>query len=135
MSSNTKITSAIIDIDDNFEIYAFLKSKKMVNGVPVILCYKKGNQSCWHRKKLPKTRGFARTACSANQYLTAPIRYLIMGTDRDGFARNARLRKAEPTSSERLEFKLVMFAFAVVLGVFSSLAIIGVSMILWRIWG
>jgi len=58
-----------------------------------------------------------------------------MGTDRDGFARNARLEKARPTSSERLEFKLVMFAFAVVLGVFSSLAIIGVSMILWRIWG
>jgi len=37
------MTCAIIDIDDNFEIYAFLKSKKMVNGVPVILCYKKGN--------------------------------------------------------------------------------------------
>ena len=58
-----------------------------------------------------------------------------MGLDKDGFARNARLKKAEPTSSERLEFKLVMFAFAVVLGVFSALAIIGVSMILWRIWG
>ena len=37
------IQGAIIDIDDNFEIYAFLKSKKQVNGVPVILFYKKGN--------------------------------------------------------------------------------------------
>ena len=37
------IQGAIIDIDDNFEIYALLKSKKQVNGVPVILCYKKGN--------------------------------------------------------------------------------------------
>ena len=37
------IQCAVIDIDDNFEIYAFLKSKKQVNGVPVILCYKKGN--------------------------------------------------------------------------------------------
>ena len=37
------IQGAIIDIDDNFELYAFLKSKKQVNGVPVILCYKKGN--------------------------------------------------------------------------------------------
>jgi hypothetical protein len=37
------IQGAIIDIDDNFEIYAFLKSKRVVNGVPVILCYKKGN--------------------------------------------------------------------------------------------
>ena len=39
------ITCAIIDIDDNFEIYAFLKTRKMVNGVPAILCYKKGNTS------------------------------------------------------------------------------------------
>ncbi len=43
LSSSPNITSAIIDIDESFEIYAFLKSKKMVNGVPVILCYKKGN--------------------------------------------------------------------------------------------
>jgi len=33
----------IIDVDESFEIYAFLKTKKMVNGVPVILCYDKGN--------------------------------------------------------------------------------------------
>jgi len=39
------IQCAIIDIDDNFEIYGFLKSKRFVNGIPVILCYKKGNQS------------------------------------------------------------------------------------------
>ena len=39
------IQGAIIDIDENFEIYAFLKSKRIVNGVPVILCYKKRNQS------------------------------------------------------------------------------------------
>jgi thioredoxin 1 len=42
-SAIPKIQCAIIDIDDNFEIYAFLKNRKMVNGVPVILCYKKGN--------------------------------------------------------------------------------------------
>lgn len=43
--SNLPVTikGAIIDIDENFEIYAFLKSKRQVNGVPVILCYKKGN--------------------------------------------------------------------------------------------
>ena len=43
LSTEPNIKCAIIDIDDNFELYAFLKSKKMVNGVPVILCYKKGN--------------------------------------------------------------------------------------------
>lgn len=37
------IKGAIIDIDENLELYAFLKSKRQVNGVPVILCYKKGN--------------------------------------------------------------------------------------------
>lgn len=39
------IQCAIIDIDESFELYAFLKSKKMVNGVPVILAYRKGNIS------------------------------------------------------------------------------------------
>ena len=34
-----------LDIDESFEIYSFLKAKRMVNGVPVILCYKKGNFS------------------------------------------------------------------------------------------
>jgi thiol-disulfide isomerase/thioredoxin len=34
-----------LDIDDSFDIYAFLKSKKMVTGVPSILAYVKGNDS------------------------------------------------------------------------------------------
>ena len=37
------VQSFVIDIDECFEVYAFLKSKKMVNGIPVILCYEKGN--------------------------------------------------------------------------------------------
>ena len=37
------VQCAIIDIDESFEVYAFLKNKKMVNGIPVILCYYKGN--------------------------------------------------------------------------------------------
>jgi len=39
------IKCAVIDIDENFEIYAFLKSKRQINGVPAILCYKKGNKT------------------------------------------------------------------------------------------
>jgi thiol-disulfide isomerase/thioredoxin len=38
-----KIQCAIIDVDESFEIYAFLKTKKMVNGIPAILSYYKGN--------------------------------------------------------------------------------------------
>ncbi len=37
------VQSIIIDIDESFEIYSFLKTKKMVNGIPAILCYEKGN--------------------------------------------------------------------------------------------
>jgi thiol-disulfide isomerase/thioredoxin len=35
----------IVDVDESFEIYAFLKSKKMVKSIPTILCYEKGNLS------------------------------------------------------------------------------------------
>tara|TARA_B000000609_G_C24168722_1_gene348699 strand:- start:881 stop:1234 length:354 start_codon:yes stop_codon:yes gene_type:complete len=32
-----------LDVDDNFEIYAFLKSKKQVSSIPTILAWKRGN--------------------------------------------------------------------------------------------
>jgi thiol:disulfide interchange protein len=35
----------IVDVDESFELYAFLKTKKMVNGIPAILCYDQGNVS------------------------------------------------------------------------------------------
>ena len=34
-----------IDIDNNFDMYAFLKTKRMVDGVPTVLVYSKGNDS------------------------------------------------------------------------------------------
>jgi thiol-disulfide isomerase/thioredoxin len=37
------VQCAIIDIDKNIDLYSFLKSKRVINGVPVILCYVKGN--------------------------------------------------------------------------------------------
>ena len=37
------VKCAIIDVDDNFEIYAMFKSKKMINGIPAIFAYRKGN--------------------------------------------------------------------------------------------
>jgi len=36
------VQCAIIDVDESFDVYAFLKSKKMVKGIPAILVYKKG---------------------------------------------------------------------------------------------
>jgi thiol-disulfide isomerase/thioredoxin len=37
------IQSMIIDIDEYLEVYAFLKTKKIVNGIPVLMAYYKGN--------------------------------------------------------------------------------------------
>jgi thioredoxin-like negative regulator of GroEL len=42
-SSPAEVVCADIDVDKSFDFYSFLKSKKMVNGIPVLLCYKKGN--------------------------------------------------------------------------------------------
>uniref|UniRef100_A0A6C0EQ73 Thioredoxin domain-containing protein n=1 Tax=viral metagenome TaxID=1070528 RepID=A0A6C0EQ73_9ZZZZ len=44
-SSPPEVICAEIDVDQCLDFYSFLKSKKMVNGIPVILCYKKGNQT------------------------------------------------------------------------------------------
>ena len=44
-TSPDNVICADIDVDESFDFYAYLKSKKMVNGIPVILCYKKGNIS------------------------------------------------------------------------------------------
>lgn len=39
------ITVYDLDVDDNFEIYGYLKSKKMVSGIPVLLAYYRENKS------------------------------------------------------------------------------------------
>ena len=42
-SSPSNVTCYAIDIDDDDELFTHLKFKKMVYGIPVLLCYKKGN--------------------------------------------------------------------------------------------
>jgi thioredoxin 1 len=37
------VKCAIIDIDEDFELYGLFKSKKLINGVPAIFGFKKGN--------------------------------------------------------------------------------------------
>jgi len=43
MPDNTQC--AKIDIDDSFDIYAYLKSKKIVSSIPSLLCYVRGNNT------------------------------------------------------------------------------------------
>lgn len=42
-SSPENVICCEIDVDESFDVYSYFKSKRMVNGVPVLLCYKKGN--------------------------------------------------------------------------------------------
>jgi thiol-disulfide isomerase/thioredoxin len=42
-SSPPNVLCCDIDIDECFDLYSFLKNKRMVEGVPTILCYKRGN--------------------------------------------------------------------------------------------
>lgn len=44
-SSPPEVICAEVDADQCYDFYSFLKSKKMVNGIPVLLCYKKGNNT------------------------------------------------------------------------------------------
>ena len=42
-TSPPEVVCGDIDVDKSFDFYSFLKSKKMVNGIPVLMCFKKGN--------------------------------------------------------------------------------------------
>ena len=44
-TSPENVVCGDIDVDISFDFYSFLKSKKMVNGIPVLLCYKMGNST------------------------------------------------------------------------------------------
>jgi thioredoxin-like negative regulator of GroEL len=45
VSSPPEVLCADLDVDECTDLYSFLKQKKMVNGIPAILLYKKGNRS------------------------------------------------------------------------------------------
>ena len=38
-----RVTYITLDVDDAFDLYGFLQSKKMVSGIPAVLAYAKGN--------------------------------------------------------------------------------------------
>jgi hypothetical protein len=42
-SSPKNVICADIDVDESIDLYAYLKQRRMVNGIPVMLMYKKGN--------------------------------------------------------------------------------------------
>ena len=40
---SSRVVCGVIDVDENFEVYGFLKSKRRINGIPAILCWYRGN--------------------------------------------------------------------------------------------
>ena len=44
-TSPPTVICADLDIDESFDLYAYLKSKRMVNGIPAMVCYKKDNMT------------------------------------------------------------------------------------------
>jgi len=38
-----QVQCVVVDVDESLEIYSFLRKRKMLNGVPAVLVYKKGN--------------------------------------------------------------------------------------------
>jgi thioredoxin 1 len=42
LTSPQNVVCADIDVDESFDLYAFLKGKRMIDGIPAIFCYKKG---------------------------------------------------------------------------------------------
>ncbi len=45
MTSPDTVVCADIDVDESFDLYSFMKNKRMINGIPAVMCYKKGNTS------------------------------------------------------------------------------------------
>ena len=43
LPANNTIFIYSVDVDECFDLYAYLKQKKMVSGIPALLVYKKGN--------------------------------------------------------------------------------------------
>jgi thioredoxin-like negative regulator of GroEL len=44
-TSPDNVICADVDVDESFDLYGFFKSKKMVNGIPVMMCFIKGNET------------------------------------------------------------------------------------------
>jgi thiol-disulfide isomerase/thioredoxin len=44
-SSPDEVICCEIDVDESVDLYSYFKSKRMVNGIPVLMCFKKGNTS------------------------------------------------------------------------------------------
>lgn len=43
--SSDRIKCIEVNVDESFDLFAFMKSKKMMKGIPTLMAYKKGNEN------------------------------------------------------------------------------------------
>ena len=43
--SNDSVLCFEVDVDENFDLFAYMKTKKMMKGIPTLMAYKKGTTS------------------------------------------------------------------------------------------
>lgn len=43
--SSANVKCIVIDVDESFDLYGAFKAKRQINGIPAIMCFKKGNMS------------------------------------------------------------------------------------------
>ena len=39
------VQCVVLDIDESFDVYAFMKSKKILKSIPSVICYQKGSET------------------------------------------------------------------------------------------
>ena len=43
--SSNRVSCYEVDVDENFDLFAYMKTKKMMKGIPTMMAYKKGTTS------------------------------------------------------------------------------------------
>lgn len=55
-STRENIQCVVVDVDESFEVYAYLKTKKMLNGIPALLMYCQGNTQYTYDESVSGTK-------------------------------------------------------------------------------
>ena len=63
-----------VNVDDSIDFYAFMKQKRMVNGIPVFLFYKSGNTEYIPDDSVRQSSGYRRILRPMRQGLVPPFR-------------------------------------------------------------
>jgi thioredoxin 1 len=63
-----KVICVSLDVDENFELYGYMKKSRVTNGIPVILCYAVGNVNV-----MPTDSVTGANSVAVNQFLNRTV--------------------------------------------------------------